>query len=81
MGSGVTITKTTVADGDANLVVGAGFSTAGHASQRFIYNTSTGELFYDGDGINGVSPVLIALVLNAAGDSSVTIAAGDIDIV
>jgi len=80
--SGNTITKTTVADGDANLVVGAGFSTAGHASQRFIYNTSTGELFHDGDGVaSDISPVLIALVLNAAGDSSVTIAAGDIDIV
>jgi len=80
-GADSTITKTEDANGDADLVVGAGLSTAGHASQRFIYNTSTGELFYDDDGINGVSPVLIALVLNAAGDSSVTIAAGDIDIV
>ncbi|MGI0481987.1 choice-of-anchor Q domain-containing protein [Geminocystis sp. CENA526] len=32
---------------------GAGVTTANNATQRFIYNTSTGALFFDVDGVGG----------------------------
>ena len=79
-----TITKTTAADGDATLVVRAGITDSGHANQRFLYNSTTGELFFDADGstADGLSPILIALLLNEAGDTPVSdLATDDIDII
>jgi serralysin len=37
----------------AQLLVGAGASTATDGSQRFIYNSSNGDLFFDADGSMG----------------------------
>jgi len=81
-----TITRTTSSTGDADLVVGnygGGAVSAGHANQRFMYDVSSGGLYYDGDGSgNTNTPILLALMLNAAGDNVIAdLAAADIDIV
>jgi Ca2+-binding RTX toxin-like protein len=79
-----TITRTTSTTGNADLVV-ANYGTvaAGHANQRFMYDLTTGGLYYDGDGSGSTNtPILLALMLNAAGDNVIAnIAADDIDIV
>lgn len=45
---------------------GAGFTTAGTASQRVIYNTTTGDLYFDSDGIGGAAAVKFATIANHA---------------
>ena len=61
----------------------AAAATAGHANQRFMYNLTDGGLYYDGDGSGSTNTViLLALMLNAAGDNVIAnIAAADIDII
>ena len=85
VGSGDEITRTTSKTGDADLVVNnwAAAATAGHANQRFMYNLTDGGLYYDGDGSGSTNTViLLALMLNAAGDNVIAnIAAADIDII
>jgi len=81
-----TITKTTSKTGNADLVVAAwngATVSAGHANQRFIYDTSMGRLYYDGDGSDGVSTILmLANLTDAAGINPIAdLAADDIDIV
>jgi hypothetical protein len=39
---------------------GAGLVAAATATGRFVYNTTTGALFYDADGSAAVAPVLVA---------------------
>lgn len=45
---------------------GAGVTSANSASQRVIYNTSTGDLFFDQDGNGGSAAVLFATLSNKA---------------
>ncbi len=45
---------------------GAGVTTAGDSSDRIIYNTTSGALFYDADGTGATAAVQIALIGNQA---------------
>ena len=45
--------------GDARLFAGAGANAAHDADDRVIFNTSTGQLWYDGDGTGAGDPALI----------------------
>jgi Ca2+-binding RTX toxin-like protein len=61
----------------------AGAPAAGHADQRFLYDSTSGELFYDGDGnVATISPILVCqLYSDNTGTSTVDLASGDINIV
>jgi serralysin len=41
---------------------GAGLTTAQDASDRLIYNSTTGYLYYDADGLGGVAAVQVAFL-------------------
>jgi Ca2+-binding RTX toxin-like protein len=45
---------------------GAGFTTAAGANDHLIFNSSTGNLYYDADGIGGQAAVQIAIVHGSA---------------
>ena len=63
---------------DLQMLIGAGFTTAQTAEQRIVYNASTGDLYYDPDGIGGVAAVKFATVGAA---THPTLSAGDFVIV
>jgi Ca2+-binding RTX toxin-like protein len=61
------------AAGDARFYAAAG-ATGGHdADDRLVYNTSTGQLYYDADGSGGGAAQLVATLQGAPG-----VAAADI---
>ena len=93
--AGVTITVdgTPAANNDNNLVVlgnaawvAAGASVggvvAGHANQRFLYNSDYGRLYYDGDGSGGSEALIyIAEILDANMGAISSLAVADIEVV
>jgi Ca2+-binding RTX toxin-like protein len=50
--------------------LGAGVSTANSASQRFLFNTSNGNLYFDADGVGGIGAIQIAKLEGVSGLSS-----------
>ena len=51
--------------GDARFAAGPGFTSGHDASDRLIYNTTTGQLFYDADGNGAGSAVVVATLQGA----------------
>jgi Ca2+-binding RTX toxin-like protein len=56
------------ASGDERFAAGAGFTSGRDASDRIVYDTSTGNLYYDADGSGGGSAQLIATLENGPVD-------------
>ena len=59
--------------GDARFNAGAGFNSGQDASDRLVYNTSTGQLWYDADGSGSAAAQLVATLQGAP-----TLAAADL---
>jgi Ca2+-binding RTX toxin-like protein len=55
----------TFAAGDARFAAGAGFTSGRDASDRIVYNTTTGQLFYDADGNGSGASQLVATLQGA----------------
>jgi Ca2+-binding RTX toxin-like protein len=55
---------------------GAGANAAQDASQRIVYDSASGALYYDADGLGGVSAVQFAVI-----DTHPTLSSGDFFIV
>ena len=45
---------------------GAGVTTANSATQRLVYNSTTGDLYFDADGVGGMAAVRFAVLSNRA---------------
>jgi len=63
------------AAGDARFAAGAGFTSGRDASDRLIYNTTTGQLFYDADGNGAGASQLVATLQGAPALTATDIAA------
>ena len=64
-------------EGDARFVAGAGLTSGQDASDRIVYNTTTGQLFYDADGNGTGAAQLIATLQDAPALSATSIAVID----
>jgi Ca2+-binding RTX toxin-like protein len=59
-----------------------GSMVAGDEAQRFLYNSSSGELYYDGDGSTStISAILIANLFSDTSNTAVDLAAGDLEVI
>ena len=58
----------------AQFTAGAGLTAAADALQRIVYDTATGALYYDADGVGGAASVQFALL---GADTHPAIAVGD----
>ena len=61
------------AAGDGRFYAAAGAAGGHDADDRLVYNTSTGQLYYDADGAGGADAQLVATLQGAP-----TVAAGDV---
>jgi trimeric autotransporter adhesin len=50
--------------------LGAGVSSANNSAQRFLFNTTNGNLYFDADGVGGVAAVKIAKLEGVSGLTS-----------
>ena len=64
------------AAGDARFAAGAGFASGGDASDRVLFDTSTGRLYYDADGSESAAAQLVATLQSGA-----TVVATDIVVI
>ena len=55
----------TWADGDARFSAGAGATAARDASDRLVYDTASGHLYYDADGAGGAGAQLLLTLQGA----------------
>ena len=59
----------------------AGGVAAGHANQRFLYNSDYGRLYYDQDGSGSAAAIFVCQILDANLAAISSIAVADIDVV
>jgi Ca2+-binding RTX toxin-like protein len=64
------------ASGDGRFYAAAGASAAQDASDRLVYDTESGELYYDADGSGGAGALIVATLEGAP-----TLAASDITVI
>jgi Ca2+-binding RTX toxin-like protein len=64
------------ASGDARFAAGAGFTSGRDSSDRIVYNTTNGNLYYDADGSGAGAAQLIATL-----QGNPAIAAADITVI
>ena len=62
--------------GDGRFAAGAGFTSGRDASDRLVYDTSTGSLYYDADGSGGGEAQLVAVL-----QGTPSLAASDITVI
>jgi Ca2+-binding RTX toxin-like protein len=67
---------------DAEILAGAGVTTAATLDQHLIYNSTTGNLYYDADGAGGAAATLFATIdqIGLATSHPDTLAASDFGI-
>jgi Ca2+-binding RTX toxin-like protein len=91
-GATIAVNNTPAANNNNNLVIlgdsawqtagaRAGEVLAGHANQRFLYNSDYGRLYYDADGSGGTAAIFIAELLNANNQPVSSLVVADIDVV
>jgi len=60
----------------AAFAAGAGLTAAADADDRLVFNTSTGNLYYDPDGVGGSASMWVAWLVSVN-----TLSASDVEVV